>query len=190
MRASQFHLFTLKGSPSDAEVVSQKLMLRAGMIRKVAAGIYSYMPMGLRAIRKVETIVREEMDRAGAMELIMPMVQPAELWTRPGAGTRWATSMLRFKDRHERDFDAADREEVVTDIARQELQSYRQLPKNFYQIQTKFRDERIGRASASCAGASSLMKDAVLLRPQRGSRRAATDLMFAAYTRASSTASA
>lgn len=142
MRASQFHLFTLKEAPSDAEVVSQKLMLRAGMIRKVAAGIYSYMPMGLRAIRKVEAIVREEMDRAGAMELIMPMVQPAELWDETGRWDKMGDELLRFKDRHERDFALQPTsEEVVTDIARQELKSYRQLPKNFYQIQTKFRDE-------------------------------------------------
>ena len=104
MRASQFHLFTLKEAPSDAEVVSQKLMLRAGMIRKTAAGIYSYMPMGLRAIRKVETIIREEMNRAGAMELIMPMIQPAELWQETGRWDKMGPEMLRLKDRHERDF--------------------------------------------------------------------------------------
>ena len=142
MRASQFHLFTLKEAPSDAEVVSQKLMLRAGMIRKVAAGIYSYMPMGLRAIRKVEAIVREEMDRAGAMELIMPMVQPAELWDETGRWDKMGDELLRFKDRHDRAFVIGPtHEEVITDVARRELRSYRQLPKHFYQIQMKFRDE-------------------------------------------------
>ncbi|HRM69717.1 MAG TPA: proline--tRNA ligase [Thauera phenylacetica] len=183
MRASQFHLFTLKEAPSDAEVVSQKLMLRAGMIRKVAAGIYSYMPMGLRAIRKVETIVREEMDRAGAMELIMPMVQPAELWDETGRWDKMGDELLRFKDRHERDFALQPTsEEVVTDIARQELKSYRQLPKNFYQIQTKFRDERRPRFGVM-RGREFTMKDAYSFDRSEEAAGRSYDLMFAAYKR-------
>ncbi|MFV8824095.1 proline--tRNA ligase [Thauera sp. WH-2] len=183
MRASQFHLFTLKEAPSDAEVVSQKLMLRAGMIRKVAAGIYSYMPMGLRAIRKVETIVREEMDRAGAMELIMPMVQPAELWNETGRWDKMGDELLRFKDRHERDFALQPTsEEVVTDIARQELKSYRQLPKNFYQIQTKFRDERRPRFGIM-RGREFTMKDAYSFDRSEEAAGRSYDIMFAAYKR-------
>ncbi len=183
MRASQFHLFTLKEAPSDAEVVSQKLMLRAGMIRKVAAGIYSYMPMGLRAIRKVETIVREEMDRAGAMELIMPMVQPAELWDETGRWDKMGDELLRFKDRHERDFALQPTsEEVVTDIARQELKSYRQLPKNFYQIQTKFRDERRPRFGVM-RGREFTMKDAYSFDRSEEAAGRSYDIMFAAYKR-------
>ncbi len=183
MRASQFHLFTLKEAPSDAEVVSQKLMLRAGMIRKVAAGIYSYMPMGLRAIRKVETIVREEMDRAGALELIMPMVQPAELWDETGRWDKMGDELLRFKDRHERDFALQPTsEEVVTDIARQELKSYRQLPKNFYQIQTKFRDERRPRFGVM-RGREFTMKDAYSFDRSEEAAGRSYDIMFAAYKR-------
>ena len=183
MRASQFHLFTLKEAPSDAEVVSQKLMLRAGMIRKVAAGIYSYMPMGLRAIRKVEAIVREEMDRAGAMELIMPMVQPAELWDETGRWDKMGDELLRFKDRHERDFALQPTsEEVVTDIARQELKSYRQLPKNFYQIQTKFRDERRPRFGVM-RGREFTMKDAYSFDRSEEAAGRSYDIMFAAYKR-------
>ncbi|ENO94363.1 prolyl-tRNA ligase [Thauera sp. 28] len=183
MRASQFHLFTLKEAPSDAEVVSQKLMLRAGMIRKVAAGIYSYMPMGLRAIRKVETIIREEMDRAGAMELTMPMVQPAELWNETGRWDKMGDELLRFKDRHERDFALQPTsEEVVTDIARQELKSYRQLPKNFYQIQTKFRDERRPRFGVM-RGREFTMKDAYSFDRSEEAAGRSYDIMFAAYKR-------
>ncbi len=183
MRASQFHLFTLKEAPSDAEVVSQKLMLRAGMIRKVAAGIYSYMPMGLRAIRKVETIIREEMDRAGAMELTMPMVQPAELWNETGRWDKMGDELLRFKDRHERDFALQPTsEEVVTDIARQELKSYRQLPKNFYQIQTKFRDERRPRFGVM-RGREFTMKDAYSFDRSEEAAGRSYDIMFATYKR-------
>ncbi len=183
MRASQFHLFTLKEAPSDAEVVSQKLMLRAGMIRKVAAGIYSYMPMGLRAIRKVETIIREEMNRAGAMELIMPLVQPAELWQETGRWDKMGAEMLRLKDRHERDFALQPTsEEVVTDIARQELKSYRQLPKNFYQIQTKFRDERRPRFGVM-RGREFTMKDAYSFDRSEEAAGRSYDIMFAAYKR-------
>ena len=183
MRASQFHLFTLKEAPSDAEVVSQKLMLRAGMIRKTAAGIYSYMPMGLRAIRKVETIIREEMNRAGAMELIMPLVQPAELWQETGRWDKMGAEMLRLKDRHERHFALQPTsEEVVTDIARQELKSYRQLPKNFYQIQTKFRDERRPRFGVM-RGREFTMKDAYSFDRSEEAAGRSYDIMFAAYKR-------
>lgn len=142
MKASQFFISTLKEAPADAEVVSHKLMMRAGLIKKLGAGIYNYMPMGLRVIRKVEAIVREEMNRAGAVECTMPVVQPAELWQETGRFEKMGPELLRISDRHGRDFVVQPTsEEVVTDIARQELRSYKQLPKNFYQIQTKFRDE-------------------------------------------------
>ncbi len=183
MRASQFHLFTLKEAPSDAEVVSQKLMLRAGMIRKTAAGIYSYLPMGLRVIRKVENIVREEMNRAGAMEIVMPLVQPAELWQETGRWDKMGPEMLRLKDRHERDFALQPTsEEVVTDIARQELKSYRQLPKNFYQIQTKFRDERRPRFGVM-RGREFTMKDAYSFDRSEEAAGRSYDIMFATYKR-------
>jgi prolyl-tRNA synthetase len=142
MLASRFFISTLKEAPSDAEVTSQKLMLRAGLIRKVAAGIYTWMPMGLRSLRKVEAIVREEMNRAGAIEVLMPAVQPAELWLESQRWEAYGPELLRIKDRHDRDFVVGPtHEEVITDVARRELKSYRQLPKHFYQIQTKFRDE-------------------------------------------------
>jgi prolyl-tRNA synthetase len=142
MRASQFFIATLKEAPSDAEVASHKLMLRAGMIKRLAAGIYTWMPIGLRVVRKVERIVREEMDRAGAMELFMPAVQPAELWQESGRWEKYGPELLRFKDRHAREFVIGPtHEEVITDVVRREIRSYRQLPKHFYQIQTKFRDE-------------------------------------------------
>jgi prolyl-tRNA synthetase len=160
MKASQFHISTLKEAPTDAEVVSHKLMMRAGMIKKLGAGIYSYMPMGLRVIRKVEAIVREEMNRAGAVELTMPVVQPAELWEETGRFAKMGPELLRIKDRHARDFVIQPTsEEVVTDIARQEIRSYKQLPKNFYQIQTKFRDERRPRFGLM-RGREFTMKDA------------------------------
>jgi prolyl-tRNA synthetase len=143
MRVSKFFLSTLKEAPSEAELVSHRLMLRAGLIRRLGSGIYSLMPMGLRIVRKVEAIVREEMNRAGAIELLMPVVQPAELWQESGRWQAYGPELLRLKDRHERDFVIQPTsEEVVTDIARNEIKSYRQLPVHFYQIQTKFRDER------------------------------------------------
>ncbi len=160
MKASQFLISTLKEAPADAEVVSHQLMIRAGMIKKLGAGIYTYMPMGLRVIRKVERIVREEMDRAGAIELTMPVIQPAEFWQETGRFDKMGPELLRIKDRHERDFVVQPTsEEVVTDIARQELRSYKQLPKNFYQIQTKFRDERRPRFGLM-RGREFTMKDA------------------------------
>ena len=143
MRARSFFISTLKEAPADADIISQQLMIRAGMIKKLAAGVYTYMPMGLRIIRKIENIIREEMNRAGAIELVMPMVQPAELWQETGRWEKYGAELLRFKDRHERDFVIQPTsEEVVTDVARQEIKSWRQLPVNFWQIQTKFRDER------------------------------------------------
>ena len=142
MRLSQYPINTMKETPAEAEVISHQLMLRAGLIRRLAAGLYTWLPMGLRVLQKVERIVREEMNRAGAFELVMPVVQPAELWQESGRWSVYGPELLRFKDRHERDFVAGPtHEEVITDIARRELKSYRQLPVNFYQIQTKFRDE-------------------------------------------------
>src|SRR6202007_913346 len=143
MRVSRFFLATLKEAPAEAELASHRLMLRAGLIKRLAAGIYTWMPLGVRVLHKVEAIVREEMNRAGAIELLMPVVQPAELWQESGRFTKYGPELLRIKDRHERDFIIQPTsEEVATDIARQELRSYRSLPRNFYHIQTKFRDER------------------------------------------------
>ncbi|NDY83228.1 proline--tRNA ligase [Orrella sp. NBD-18] len=160
MRASAFHLNTLKEAPNEAEIASHQLMLRAGMIRKLAGGVYNYMPMGLRVIRKIERIIREEMDAAGALELLMPVVQPAELWMESGRWTEYGPELLRIKDRHGRDFVLQPTsEEVITDIARNEIQSWRQLPVNFYHIQTKFRDERRPRFGVM-RGREFTMKDA------------------------------
>ena len=160
MKATSFHLATLKEAPADAEVVSHRLMTRAGMIKKLAGGIYTYMPLGLRVIRRIESIIREEMDRAGAIELLMPVVQPAELWMESGRWEKYGPELMRVKDRHERDFIIQPTsEEVITDIARQDLKSYRQLPKNFYHIQTKFRDERRPRFGVM-RGREFTMKDA------------------------------
>jgi len=142
MRVSQFFLATLKEAPADAELISHKLMLRAGLIRRLGSGLYSWLPLGLRVLRKVENIVREEMNAAGALELLMPAIQPAELWQESGRWEQFGPQMLKIKDRHERDFCfGPTHEEVITDIVRREIKSYRQLPLNFYQIQTKFRDE-------------------------------------------------
>ena len=183
MKASQFLISTLKEAPADAEVVSHQLMTRAGMIKKLGAGIYTYMPMGLRVIQKVEKIVREEMNRAGAIELTMPVVQPAELWQETGRFDKMGPEMLRIKDRHERDFVLQPTsEEVVTDIARQELRSYKQLPKNFYQIQTKFRDERRPRFGLM-RGREFVMKDAYSFDRDRDSAQASYQVMAAAYRR-------
>ena len=183
MKASQFFVSTLKEAPADAEVVSHKLMLRAGMIKKLGAGIYTLMPMGLRVIRKVEAIVREEMDRAGAVELAMPVVQPAELWQESGRFQKYGPELLRVKDRHDRDFVLQPTsEEVITDIARQELRSYRALPKNFYHIQTKFRDERRPRFGVM-RGREFTMKDAYSFDRDLDAANVSYDQMFAAYTR-------
>lgn len=143
MRATSFFISTLKEAPADADIVSQQFMIRAGMIKRLAAGIYTYMPMGLRSIRKTEQIIREEMERAGAVELLLPVVQPAELWQESGRWEKYGPELLRFKDRHDRQFVIQPTaEEVITDFARSEIKSWRQLPINLYQIQTKFRDER------------------------------------------------
>jgi prolyl-tRNA synthetase len=181
MKASQFLISTLKEAPADAEVASHRLMMRAGMIKKLGAGIYTYMPMGLRVIRKVEAIVREEMNRAGAVECTMPVVQPAELWQETGRFQKMGPELLRIKDRHDRDFIVQPTsEECVTDIARQELRSYKQLPKNLYQIQTKFRDERRPRFGLM-RGREFIMKDAYSFdRDQAGAKRS-YEVMSQAY---------
>src|SRR6202171_4598961 len=183
MKASRFFIGTLKEAPADAEIVSHKLMVRAGMIRRVAGGIYSYLPIGLRSIRKVEAIVREEMNRAGALELLMPAVQPAELWQESARWEQYGPELLRIKDRHERDFVIGPtHEEVVTDIARREIKSYRQLPVNFYQIQTKFRDEIRPRFGVMRAR-EFIMKDAYSFHVDEASLAEGYQLMFDAYTR-------
>ena len=183
MKASQFLISTLKEAPTDAEVVSHKLMMRAGMIKKLGAGIYNYMPMGLRVIRKVEAIVREEMNRAGAVELTMPVVQPAELWQETGRFDKMGPELLRIKDRHDRDYVVQPTsEEVVTDIARQEIKSYKQLPKNLYQIQTKFRDERRPRFGLM-RGREFIMKDAYSFDRDQDSAKASYQVMAKAYRR-------
>lgn len=183
MRASQFFISTQKEAPADADIVSQKLMLRAGFIRKVAAGVYNWMPMGLRSLKKVENIVREEMNRAGAIELVMPIVQPAGLWQETGRFDGMGAELLRFKDRHDRDFVIQPTsEEVITDIARAELRSYRALPKNFYQIQTKFRDERRPRFGVM-RGREFTMKDAYSFDRTAEDAGKSYDNMFAAYCR-------
>lgn len=183
MRASQFFISTLKEAPADAEVVSHRLMLRAGFIKRLSAGIYSYMPMGLRVIRKIEAIIRDEMNRAGGIELLMPVVQPAELWQETGRFQKYGPELLRVKDRHDRDFVIQPTsEEVVTDIARQELRSYRALPKNFYHIQTKFRDERRPRFGVM-RGREFTMKDAYSFDRDVEAASRSYDRMYAAYLR-------
>ena len=181
MKASQFLISTLKEAPADAEVISHQLMTRAGMIKKLGAGIYTYMPMGLRVIQKVEAIVREEMNRAGAIECLMPMVQPSELWRETGRFDKMGPELLRIKDRHERDFVLQPTsEEAVTDIARQEFKSYKQLPRNLYQIQTKFRDERRPRFGLM-RGREFIMKDAYSFDRDEASARQSYQKMAAAY---------
>ena len=183
MKASRFFIGTLKEAPTDAEIVSHQLMMRAGMIRRVAGGIYSYLPIGLRSIRKVEAIVREEMNRAGALELLMPGVQPAELWQESGRLDQYGPELLRIKDRHERDFVLGPtHEEVVTDIARREIKSYRQLPVNFYQIQTKFRDEIRPRFGVM-RGREFIMKDAYSFDRDQAGLAESYKKMFDAYVR-------
>ena len=181
MKASQFLISTLKEAPADAEIVSHQLMMRAGLIKKLGAGIYNYMPMGLRVIRKVEAIVREEMNKAGAVELTMPVVQPSELWQETGRFDKMGPELLRIKDRHGRDFVVQPTsEEVITDIARQEIRSYKQLPKNFYQIQTKFRDERRPRFGLM-RGREFTMKDAYSFDRDMVSAKASYQVMAEAY---------
>jgi prolyl-tRNA synthetase len=181
MKASQFFISTFKEAPADAEIASHQLMMRAGMIKKLGAGIYTYMPMGLRVIRKVESIVREEMNRAGAIEVSMPVIQPAEYWQETGRFEKMGDELLRIKDRHDRDFVVQPTsEEVVTDLARQEIKSYKQLPKNFYQIQTKFRDERRPRFGLM-RGREFTMKDAYSFDRDMDSAKASYQVMAAAY---------
>jgi prolyl-tRNA synthetase len=183
MRASRFFISTLKEAPSDAEIVSHKLMMRAGMIKRLGSGIYTYMPLGLRVIRKVEAIVREEMNKAGAIELLMPLVQPAELWQETGRWDKMGPELLRLKDRHGRDFALQPTsEEVVTDVVRGEIKSYRQLPLNFYHIQTKFRDERRPRFGLM-RGREFTMKDAYSFDRDVEGMQASYQTMFDAYVK-------
>lgn len=183
MYASHYHINTLKEAPSEAEVASHQLMTRAGMIRRIAGGIYTYMPLGLKVLRKIENIVREEMDRAGALELLMPVVQPAELWQETGRWDEYGAELLRIKDRHQRDFVLQPTsEEVVTDIVRNEIQSWRQLPVNFYHIQTKFRDERRPRFGLM-RGREFTMKDAYSFDRNEAEAQKSYDVMYDAYTR-------
>jgi len=183
MKASQFFISTLKEAPADAEIASHQLMMRAGMIKKLGAGVYTYMPMGLRVIRKVEAIVREEMIRAGAIELTMPVIQPAELWQETGRFEKMGPELLRIKDRHGRDFIVQPTsEEVITDVVRQDIKSYKQLPKNFYQIQTKFRDERRPRFGLM-RGREFIMKDAYSFDRDPTAAKVSYQAMAAAYRR-------
>lgn len=183
MRVSHFFLSTLKEAPTEAELVSHRLMLRAGLIKRLGSGLYTWMPLGLRVLRKVEAIVREEMNRAGAIELLMPAVQPAELWEETGRWAVFGPQMLKIKDRHQRDFCfGPTHEEVITDIARKEIKSYRQLPINFYQIQTKFRDEIRPRFGVMRAR-EFLMKDAYSFHPDMASLEKTYQVMHDAYNR-------
>ncbi len=182
MRFSEFGLTTLKEVPADAEIVSHKLMLRAGLIRRLASGLFTWMPLGLRVLRKVEAVIREEMDRAGALELLMPAVQPAELWQESGRWDKYGALLLRMRDRHERDYCfGPTHEEVITDIARRELRSYKQLPVNFYQIQTKFRDEIRPRFGVM-RSREFIMKDAYSFDIDQAGLQASYDRMHVAYT--------
>ena len=183
MRATQFFLSTTKEAPSEAELISHKLMLRAGLIKRLGSGLYTWMPLGLRVLRRVETVVREEMNRAGAIELLMPAVQPAELWQESGRWAVFGPQMLKIKDRHERDFCfGPTHEEVITDLARREIKSYRQLPLNFYQIQMKFRDEIRPRFGVMRAR-EFLMKDAYSFHSSRESLVDTYQTMYDAYSR-------
>ncbi|MEO7762510.1 MAG: proline--tRNA ligase, partial [Casimicrobiaceae bacterium] len=183
MRATQFFISTLKEAPAEAELASHRLMLRAGLIRKLGSGLYTWMPMGLRVLRKVENIVREEMNRAGAIELLMPLINPAELWQETGRWTKYGPNMLRIKDRHERDFlFAPTHEEVITDIVRREISSYKQLPKNFYHIGDKFRDEVRPRFGVMRAR-EFMMKDAYSFDRDKDALMDSYQAMYDAYTR-------
>jgi prolyl-tRNA synthetase len=183
MRASRFFISTLKEAPSDAEVVSHQLMMRAGMIKRLGSGIYTYMPIGLKIIRKVEAIVREEMNQSGGIELLMPLIQPAELWQETGRWDKMGAELLRIKDRHGREFAfQPTAEEVITDVVRSEIKSYRQLPLNFYHIQTKFRDERRPRFGLM-RGREFTMKDAYSFDRDLAGMQASYKIMYDAYTR-------
>ena len=181
MRTSQYLISTLKETPSDATVISHQLMLRAGMIRKIASGLYTWLPMGLRVLRKVEAVVRDEMDKAGALEVLMPAIQPAELWQESGRWEQYGPELLRLKDRHDREFCVGPtHEEVITDLARNEITSYKQLPINMYQIQTKFRDE-IRPRFGLMRGREFLMKDAYSFHLTQESLQQTYDGMYQAY---------
>ena len=183
MRLSTYPINTLRDVPADAEVVSHQLMLRAGLIRRLAAGLYTWLPLGLRVLRKVEAIIREEMNRAGAIELLMPTVQPAELWQESGRWEQFGPELLRMNDRHDRPYCyGPTHEEVITDLARRELKSYRQLPVNFYQIQTKFRDEIRPRFGVMRAREFT-MKDAYSFHLDAASLEQGYQAMHDAYTR-------
>jgi len=183
MRLSQFFLSTSKEAPAEAELISHKLMLRAGMIRRLGSGLYTWMPLGLRVLRKVEAIVREEMNKSGAVELFMPAVQPAELWEESGRWAVFGPQMLKIKDRHQRDFCfGPTHEEVITDVARKEIRSYRQLPVNFYQIQIKFRDEIRPRFGVMRAR-EFLMKDAYSFHASFEDLQREYSSMYDTYTR-------
>jgi len=183
MRTTQFLINTLKETPADAVVISHQLMLRAGMIRKLASGLYTWQPLGLRVLRKVEKIIREEMDRAGALEVLMPAVQPAELWQESGRWEQFGPELLRMHDRHQREFCLGPtHEEVITDLARNELQSYKQLPVNYYQIQTKFRDEVRPRFGVM-RSREFIMKDAYSFHMDDVSLQQTYDVMYQAYTK-------
>ena len=183
MRLSQLPLTTFKETPAEAEIVSHQLMLRANLIRRLASGLFTWMPLGLRVLRKVEQVVREEMDAAGAFELLMPAVQPAELWQESGRWDRYGDLLLRMRDRHDREFCfGPTHEEVITDIARRELKSYRQLPVNFYQVQTKFRDEIRPRFGVMRAR-EFVMKDAYSFHNDQASLEEGYRRMADAYTR-------
>jgi len=182
MLASKFYISTLKEAPSEAELISHKLMIRAGFIKRLGSGLYSWMPLGLKVLRKIEAIVRNEMNQAGAVELLMPAIQPAELWEETGRWALFGPQMLKIKDRHDRNFCfGPTHEEVITDIARKEINSYKQLPINFYQIQMKFRDEIRPRFGVMRAR-EFLMKDAYSFHASRASLQETYEKMYQAYT--------
>ncbi|MFM2007036.1 MAG: hypothetical protein RLZZ09_2691, partial [Pseudomonadota bacterium] len=183
MRTSQFPLNTVKETPADAEIISHQLMIRAGLIRKLAAGLYNWLPLGLRVLRKVENVVREEMDRAGGLEVSMPVVQPAELWQDSGRWEVFGPELCRFQDRHHRDFCLGPtHEEIITDLVRNEIKSYKQVPVNYYQIQTKFRDEIRPRFGVMRAR-EFLMKDAYSFHMTQDSLNETYEAMYGAYSR-------
>ena len=182
MRASQFTFATLKETPSDADIISAQLMIRAGLIRKLASGLYTWLPMGLKTLKKVEKIIREEMDAINTQELVMPVVQPAELWQESGRWEDYGPELLRFKDRHQRDFVLGPtHEEVITDIARNLLKSYKQLPVSYYQLQTKFRDEIRPRFGVM-RSREFVMKDAYSFHIDQPSLQKTYDDMYRAYS--------
>ena len=182
MRTSQFPLSTVKETPADAEIASHKLMIRAGLIRKLASGLYTWLPLGLRVLRKVEQVIRQEMQKAGALEVLMPALQPAELWQETGRWEKYGPELARLKDRHDRDFCLGPtHEEIITDLARNELKSYKQLPITYFQIQTKFRDE-IRPRFGIMRSREFIMKDAYSFHLSKDSLQETYDVMYRAYT--------